>query len=33
MTDRLLASSVPGEEHWCGQPCVWPCIRRCWGGR
>ena len=28
-----LASSVHGMEHWCGQPGVWPGIRRCWGGR
>jgi len=21
-----LASSVPGVEHWCGQPCIWPGI-------
>jgi len=30
--DRLLASSVPGMDHWRGQPGVWTGIQRCWGG-
>jgi len=33
MTDQSLASSVPGVEHWRGQPGVWPAIRQCGGRR